>query len=61
MKKIERLLRWMGDSDVCKGCGAKIYWIKTKRGKNMPIDPDGEPHHATCPKVEDFRKKEVSK
>ena len=22
----------------CKGCGASIIWIKTKKGKNMPID-----------------------
>jgi hypothetical protein len=40
----------------CKGCGAKIYWIKTDKGKNMPVDPDGVPHFATCPKVVQFRK-----
>ena len=57
MKRTERLLRWIGDADVCKGCGAKIYWITTKNKKQMPIDPDGEPHHATCPKVDMFRKK----
>lgn len=22
----------------CKGCGAIIIWIKTEKGKNMPID-----------------------
>lgn len=22
----------------CKGCGAEIIWIKTEKGKNMPID-----------------------
>ena len=56
MKKIERLLSWIGNATICKGCKAKIYWIKTKNGRAMPINPDGEPHHATCPKVSDFRK-----
>lgn len=22
----------------CRSCGAKIEWIQTKKGKNMPID-----------------------
>ena len=53
----------------CKGCGALIYWIKTKGGKDMPVNPEkttimtmkGEihkgyiPHWATCPKVDNFR------
>lgn len=55
---------------TCKGCGKTILWIKTKAGKWTCVDPgivtvydkDGVvhrgrvPHHATCPKVEDFRK-----
>jgi len=56
MKKTERLLKLIVDSTACGGCGLKIYWIVTKNGKKMPVNPDGEPHHATCPKVEDFRK-----
>ena len=24
----------------CKGCGAKIYWVKTVDGRNMPCDPE---------------------
>lgn len=23
---------------TCKGCGAKILWIKTKKGRSMPCD-----------------------
>ena len=23
----------------CRSCGARILWIKTKAGKNMPVDP----------------------
>lgn len=25
---------------ICKGCGAKIIWIKTISGKSMPCDAD---------------------
>ena len=24
----------------CKGCGAEIDWIRTRTGKNMPVDPE---------------------
>jgi hypothetical protein len=24
---------------VCRGCGEIIDWVKTKSGKNMPLDP----------------------
>lgn len=23
----------------CRGCGKRILWIRTKAGKNMPVDP----------------------
>ncbi len=27
----------------CKSCGAEIHWLKTRAGKNMPVDvPDFE-------------------
>lgn len=26
--------------DKCKSCGASIVWIKTKKGRVMPCDPD---------------------
>lgn len=25
---------------VCKRCGGEIFWAKTQRGKNMPVDPE---------------------
>lgn len=32
---------------TCRSCGAKIDWIKTKAGKNMPVE--GEPvEYADC-------------
>ena len=24
---------------VCRNCGRQIMWIRTKAGKNMPVDP----------------------
>ena len=26
--------------NTCRSCGAKILWVKTKNGKNMPIDEE---------------------
>lgn len=25
---------------TCRSCGAKLKWIKTKAGKNIPVDPE---------------------
>ena len=27
-------------TSICKGCKAKIIWIKTVAGKSIPCDPD---------------------
>ena len=40
----------------CRGCGASIYWLKMASGKNMPVDPDGVSHFATCARAAQFRK-----
>ena len=45
---------------TCKGCGAQIYWVRTPKGKNMPVDPDGTPHWSTCPKASAFKKAKAS-
>ncbi len=56
-------------SDKCKGCGASIRWIKTTRGKSMPVDPEEVTiatrggmtyrgfisHWATCSESEQFK------
>ncbi len=41
----------------CRGCDADIVWLRTEAGKLMPIDGDGTPHFATCPKAAQFRRK----
>ena len=33
----------------CRSCEADVYWIRTEKGKPMPLDEDGTPHFATCP------------
>ncbi len=44
----------------CLGCDTLIYWIKTVRGKPMPLNVDGTPHWGTCPEANRFRSKEDS-
>lgn len=33
----------------CISCNAPIYWVVSRAGKRMPLDPDGTSHFATCP------------
>lgn len=53
----------------CRSCGAEIFWMKTKSGKNMPVDFDDEltrekefdadrmqSHFATCSEADKHRK-----
>jgi hypothetical protein len=51
--------KFEGNSN-CKGCGRPIQWWLTPRERKMPleVDLDGnvEPHFATCPNVQEFRK-----
>ena len=32
---------------ICKGCGAKIVWIKTENGKLTPIDAKPEKRYVS--------------
>jgi hypothetical protein len=57
------------DNDAnCRGCGAKIEWWITPKGKKMPMSVTStatiqhatgdvrQPHFSDCPNVADFRK-----
>lgn len=55
-KEIKFTIPKGADKTYCKGCGATIFWIITKKGKKMPVDPDGASHFATCSKAGKFRK-----
>jgi len=39
----------------CSGCKAPIVWLRTRGGKNTPVDLDGTPHWATCQQADLFR------
>lgn len=43
-----------------EGCGQVIFWVKTRAGKNMPVDADDTCHYETCPKGENFRAKQAA-
>jgi len=39
----------------CNKCNEEIIFLKTKRGKWMPVDMELEPHWQSCPHADDFR------
>jgi len=39
----------------CRGCGARMAWWETPRGKMSPHDMDGKSHFGTCPVASRFR------
>lgn len=53
---ISHLLRAVaGDCTPCRGCGAPIWWIRTKTGRPAPWTADGLNHFADCPAASSFR------
>ena len=70
IKKMIREIKLKGGAEVsvdlsvkakCRSCGRKIWWAKTKNGKNMPIcvDEDAgefESHFASCKQADKWRK-----
>jgi hypothetical protein len=36
-------------SSKCRDCGQDVFWVETRNGKKMPLDPSGDSHFATCP------------
>lgn len=60
-QKMSNLLKLVGNPANCgrperPGCNQLIYWVATNKGKRMPVNPDGTPHWATCPKAAEFRR-----
>lgn len=41
----------------CDSCGATIHWVRTVKGKWMPVEYDGIPHFAFCPDADKFSKR----
>lgn len=42
---------------ICRSCKQPGYWIETKNGKQLLVDPNGQPHFATCPDAAHWRKR----
>jgi len=55
------LLKVVGDVGECRGCGATIWWIKTRTGTAAPYTVAGVSHFADCPKSAEFRRKAVDR
>ena len=41
----------------CRSCEAPIWWVKTERGKNMPVNADGTSHFSSCPEANKWRRR----
>ena len=37
----------------CNKCKQEIFWVKSKKGKNVPVDKSGVCHFDTCPEKKD--------
>jgi len=42
-------------TSLCKGCGAAIIWIKTAKGKNMPVNAKASPVYQINDQEETFQ------
>jgi hypothetical protein len=42
----------------CRGCGQAIFWVRTRSGASMPVNPGPKTSHfTTCPKAAAFSRK----
>lgn len=55
-KRIGALLSNCGTPGTCKGCGAQIYWLQHRNGRNTPYTPEGLNHFADCPQAKRFKR-----
>jgi len=45
----------------CRSCGTPVYWIRTKAGRFMPVEPDGVSHFARCRQASNWRRQRGSR
>jgi hypothetical protein len=59
-KKI--LWQYKGEKVVpCRSCGKDIFFVKTKKGKFLPVNRETlEAHFTDCPEAKEWRKKRDS-
>ena len=48
-------------SVLCRGpnCQAPIFWVRTQRGRNVPVNLDGSAHRDVCPDRDMFRTRQA--
>lgn len=55
--EVEDALKKMGiDIVQCRQCGIKLIFLRTKKGRNMPVTLELKSHFADCPNATQFRK-----
>lgn len=53
--------KFEGGAD-CKACKAPIEWWTTPKGKKIPMDHGtANPHWASCPNAQDFRRPQAGR
>lgn len=59
MEWLERLLKNVGSPGTCTGpnCKAPVLWVIHANGRRCCYNHNGEPHWATCPDRDSFRKR----
>lgn len=55
-KALFRFLDACGDLSKCAGCGADIYWFRSRFNKNWPVTKTGANHFTDCPKADLFKR-----
>lgn len=60
LRRIEGLLRLIGDPGRCGGCNLPIYWVRHvapgASGRRAPYTHEGLNHFADCPAAERYRR-----
>lgn len=47
-RDFEKLMNAIGNRSTCRLCGKKIWWVKTKHGKRLPVSENMVAHFADC-------------
>lgn len=56
IESMRKLLTQIADQGLCRGCGAKVYWVEHKNGKRTPYTEAGLNHFVNCPERERFKR-----
>lgn len=40
----------------CRACNVKLWFVRTKAGRLLPLKYDGTSHFSDCPKADQFRR-----